>query len=76
MCLSVSVVYTNVTAQAPKRDEVAITEAMDGLCDSMTMFAYSKEYPRKFLRATGHAMEQVDARCAALLARTAQPHEI
>ena len=56
---------------------MAITEAMDGLCDSMTMFAYSKEYPRKFLRATGHTMEQVDARCAALLARTAQPlHEI
>ena len=72
-----SVVCTTVTAQAPKRDEVAITEAMDGLCDSMTMFAYSKEYPRKFLRATGHTMEQVDARCAALLARTAKPlHEI
>ena len=47
---------------------MAVTEAIDGLCDSMTMFAYSKDYPRRFLRATGHAMEQVDARCAALRA--------
>ena len=39
-----------------KKDEVAITEAMDGLCDAMTMFAYSKDYPRAFVRATGHSM--------------------
>ena len=46
-----------------KKDEVAITEAMDGLCDNMTMYAFSKEYPRKFLRATGHVMVEVDETC-------------
>eukprot|EP01043_Picozoa_sp_COSAG02_P046394 COSAG02_NODE_4335_length_5491_cov_14.768361_2_plen_154_part_00 len=57
-----------------KKDEVAITDALDGLCDNMTMYAYSKDYPRKFLRAAGHVMEELDARCvlitlcAALLA--------
>lgn len=39
-----------------KHDEVAITEAMDGLCESMAMFAYSKDYPRAFVRASGHSM--------------------
>ena len=43
-----------------KRDEVAITEAMDGLCDSLTMFAYSKDYPRRFIHSTGHHMEADD----------------
>jgi hypothetical protein len=48
-----------------KKDEVAITEAMDGLCDNMTMYAFSKDFPRKFLRATGHAMETPDEQYAA-----------
>lgn len=54
-----------------KKDEVAITDAVDGLCDNMTMYAYSKDYPRKFLRATGHVMEEVDARCAVTALRAA-----
>jgi hypothetical protein len=36
------------------RDEAAVMDALDGVCGRMEYFAFSQDFPRRFVKATGH----------------------
>lgn len=57
ICNACEVVISTIEANLKKerrRDEVTVSEKVDGICENMTYFAMTREFPRSFIKASGY----------------------
>eukprot|EP01048_Picozoa_sp_COSAG05_P004373 COSAG05_NODE_232_length_13313_cov_677.565991_4_plen_657_part_00 len=62
-CSACEVLVTDVQnrLRGGRRDDAAIVEAMEGVCMGLEYFAITQEYPRSFIKASGHDPESAQS---------------